>query len=442
MDSDAAWGWEDRAQRLITRQRILHSSPDEVFRALESYGKVVGRYSLPVDGDEDLEKGLAARNHPLINLALARNASSLEVLAHLYGRSKQGTGDADQDRAVRLACLANRVATAMIMNFDRLPGIDEGELRRIAHEGEFDELKALFGNPACRALLRDLYEGKSPFDDVPANRKLLLVQCSVGNEAINRDDSDENGPDLTAWDVQDALFQLVRTAPLEPNWVRALHSLLMGVNPARAKTPQSLQEAREAVGRWRGLRVPQTFRPDEGEEDGYFTQLSLLEEFRCLVAALYGRVFENKKFEFIGGLQDEDLALRCAAYARMKLTVDQMHHARERDGAAFVLAALFNSELFLDRQCRGALEAVVPRDLEFLYKRRCEHVRAEHKWFDPSPVSEDFEEDTREQPQPADAASVRALATEVSALKALVASSSKQLFWGLIILGGLLLWRH
>lgn len=437
------WDWANRNQRLIVRQRLLHSSPDEAFRALESYGQYFSARGSFFDRDEDLEKALAARNDPLINLGLAQNASTSEVLAYLYRRSMQGTGDAGQDRAVRLACLSNRIAPGVLFSFDALPGIDGTELRRIALEGEIDEVKILFGNPACRALLRDLYEGRPPLNELPPERKLLLVQCSVGNEGINRDDSDAEGPDMTAWDVQRGVFCLVRTAPVEPIWVRTLHSLLMGVDPARAKSPQSLEEAREAVDRWKGLKVPRTYKPEEGDEQGHYTQLSLLEEFRCLVAALYGRAFVDNKFAYIGGLQDEDVAMRCVAYARTKLTVEQMHQARQRDEFAFVLTALFNNEILLDKKCRGALEGMVSRDLEYVYRRRCEQMKREYKWFDPSPVSEDFEEEeAMQQPQAADAASVRALATELAALKAMLASSTKQVFWGLIILGGLLLWRH
>ena len=105
----------------------------------------------------------------------------------MYRRSMQGTGDASQDRSVRLACLSNRIIPGVLFSFDALPGIDGTELRRIAFEGEFDEVKILFGNPDCRALLRDLYEGKPPLNDLPPDRKLLLVQCSVGNEGIDRD---------------------------------------------------------------------------------------------------------------------------------------------------------------------------------------------------------------------------------------------------------------
>jgi hypothetical protein len=437
-----AWDWANRDQRLITRQRLLHSLPDETFRALESYGAYFCGRGAFLDRDKELEEGLAARNEPLINLGLAQYASSLEVLADLYHRSMQGTGDPSQDRAVRLACLANRVAPGVLFTFDALPGIDGKELRRLALQGEHDEVKVLLGNPACRGLLRDLYEGKPPLDDLPPERKLLLVQCSVGNEGINRDDSNADGPDLTAWDVQRGVFRLVRTAPLEPVWLRTLHSLLMGVDPARAKSPQSVQEAREAVDRWKDLNVARTFKPEEGDEQGYYTELSLADEFRCLVAALYGHAFVYHKFAYIGGLQDEDIAMRCVAYARTKLTVEQIQQARQRDGFAFVLAALFNNELFLDPRSRAALEGMVSRELEYVYERRCQQVKREYKWFDPAPVTEDFEEEAAPQPQPADAASVRALASELAALKAMVASSSKQIFWGLVILGGLLLWRH
>lgn len=107
------------------------------------------------------------------------------------------------------------------------------------------------------------------------------------------------------------------------------------------------------------------------------------------------------------------------------------------------MAALLNDNVLLDKGCRRILETTLSRPLAAMYKRRCEQMRLRYKWFDTSPVSEDFEDEsvTDEKPALADAASVRALATELGVLKTSVAAISKSIFWATLILGGLILYK-
>jgi hypothetical protein len=106
-----------------------------------------------------------------------------------------------------------------------LTGIDREEFRRLAYEGDQDEVATLMSNPDRRSVLRDVYGRRAPLTDLPPERWLLLVGSSVGNPGLNTDESNEHGPDLLAWDIQKELFQLLCTAPVEEHWLRALHEL-------------------------------------------------------------------------------------------------------------------------------------------------------------------------------------------------------------------------
>jgi hypothetical protein len=55
--------------------------------------------------------------------------------------------------------------------------------------------------------------------------------------------------------------------------------------------------------------------------EGNFTSLTIAEEFRCLIGALYGREFANNKSIIHETANAPDVALRCAYYSNADLTL-------------------------------------------------------------------------------------------------------------------------
>jgi hypothetical protein len=109
------------------------------------------------------------------------------------------------------------------------------------------------------------------------------------------------------------------------------------------------------------------------------------DEFRCLIAALYGKTYANNKTVVL----DTDVALRCAFYGNAELTSKEMHKGRERDGAASVFAVLFNDHVYRKPELRKLLEE------EHLYGkftarslRRCEQLHKRWPNFDPRPMAD------------------------------------------------------
>jgi len=107
------------------------AAPDVVYAELEAYGAALrkDRYVFGIR-DEGLEESLAARDDRLISLGLAKNAGSYQVVAKLYRRALEGTGDAGYDIAVRVACLANEAAPGMLL-LDDSSLFGDGEFRRM-----------------------------------------------------------------------------------------------------------------------------------------------------------------------------------------------------------------------------------------------------------------------------------------------------------------------
>jgi hypothetical protein len=90
--------------------------------------------------------------------------------------------------------------------------------------------------------------------------------------------------------------------------------------------------------------------------EGYHTQLSRKDEFRCLVAALYGRGYVNNAFIIHGSPEAKDIALRCAYYGKGEITPNEMKAGYERDKEVFIFAVLFNSRIYYSPELRKILK--------------------------------------------------------------------------------------
>lgn len=379
--------WDSTTSPAITRARLKHAAPDAVYDALQAYGWHAHARGLMLNADVKLEAMLEERNEPLIDLGLAKNATDFELLARLYQRARKGSGDAAHDEGMLIACLSNQVASGMLFT-QRMAGIEDSELRRLALEGSNDQIKALMQNPAAGGVIRDVYAKNEPFDDIPDDRWLLMVQMSAGNRRLNIDDSSVDGPDMLGWDIHKGLSSLLRTAPETEGWVRALHYLLIGLAKDTVRTLEP-GELEQILKKWAGVSIHPFGRMD-GHEEGLYTKLSFVDEFRCLVAALYGRVFSGKNFEVQGGEAAADVALRCAFYGNGKLSPDQIYQGHERDGDAFVLAAMFNDGLLLDQRSRALFEPMISGYLTHVYERRCEQLAKKWRWFKPAAVTDEM----------------------------------------------------
>jgi hypothetical protein len=87
--------------------------------------------------------------------------------------------------------------------------------------------------------------------------------------------------------------------------------------------------------------MPDKTKGEEPFEDysleGYSTNLGSKDEFRCLIAALYGQDF--------GRATASDIALRCAFYGNAKLTKKDMKAGSKRDWSAYRFAVVYSFSL-------------------------------------------------------------------------------------------------
>jgi hypothetical protein len=432
---------EDHERRL-REARLLVSRPEEVFKELRSYGaQAKANY---FDGDKQLEKSLLEREDPLIDLGLACYGSDKGVVSELYKKAliaPNTPADARYRKGLRIACLSNQVGRSGFTGPREIIG--EDETRRVLCEADWDEAEALICNPEIRcALLRALYERTEPFSTIAEDRWLILVHMSAKNTRLTdcRDNSESHYFDFDFTQVQKAILKLLEIAPVTQEWLFTLHGLLDRLDPQHVARPDKIDHLLE---RW---SVDYKEKPDEG----FLTSLEMKDEFRCLIAALYGKTYANNKTVVTA----PDVALRCAFYGNAQLTPREMRRGHKRDAHAFTFAVLFNDHVYHEPKLRKLLEEgffLTRRGLRACYLRRCEQIHKRRPYFHPRPMAGWLMEDwlaiegateTEQSSLSKLTAWASASDTKMADLAKHIRSATKFMVWGFIILAALVLFRR
>jgi hypothetical protein len=346
-----AWGEEQ--DELTQEARLFLASPEVVFQELK---KLSARPKADLLGRNDrLETALVKRNHPLINLGLASYGANKEVFAALYKHALEppkNETDAKYKEGLRIGCLSNTTLTAahLIFHFPQ-EIIGPQETWRVLAQGTDAETTALIRNPSIdEELLEALYQRTAMFAQMSEERWCDLVSLSSKNERLITEEEHYDSPDMGFYSIQKAIFLLLEIAPLNMRWLRVLYDLLNKLAPEQVATPEKIDHV---LARWATLDD----RMSDGKvSEGYHTSLSLKDEFRCLVAALYGRGFVNNASVLHGSPTAKDIALRCAYYGQGDITPKEMKAGYKRDKEAFIFAVLFNGRIYDSPKLRKPLQ--------------------------------------------------------------------------------------
>jgi hypothetical protein len=166
--------------------------------------------------------------------------------------------------------------------------------------------------------------------------------------------------------------------------LHTLYGLLDSLDPQFVASPDNIDDVLE---RWASVAVDD-YKGNPAE--GYFTSLPLREEFRCVIASLYGKAYRGVKFVDVGSPNAPDVAWRCAYYGNVRLTPREMKKGHKRDGNVFRFAVLFNNEILREPALRKLLEeeygflpfaAAAPSLLAARYRKRCEQLDRRHRRY-------------------------------------------------------------
>ena len=416
---------------------LIVASPEHVLAELEKYSV---EYISIFGGDSDLEQSLLARNDPLIDIGLARYAREEEVVAALYQKSLAKPADHLQERyfrGLRIACLSNEVVTNHTVSFQENV-LGNEEFARLISEGDSDECFALLTNPRIGdEVLEALYKNEGLFVSLSDERRRQLVNASINNPRLTTMKDSEGYLDHGYWAIHEGIFTLLSSAPTTELWLFTLRELIGELDPGNLYVPENAISP--ILERWAQMPVVK-------EEDGYFTALSMRDEFLCLVAAMYGRHYLRNKYNvtkdcILGSPDSPDIVLRCAYYGKAQLTKQKMEDGFARDQDVYLLAVLCNDWVFEHPHLRKLLEdEQLHEDIWYVYQSRCTQIHKRKPEFDPRPVSDWWVEDILPE-ESQEQIILKQLETTVASMTNTLKSIQSWIFLGFFVLGVLALYQ-
>ena len=439
------------AQQRARHARLLMLSPVDASRELELYGDRLRSEPHSGSNDTELELAMLERRDRLINLALARNAEDPPVLGSLYAlgtKPAENSEDARYKAALRISCLANCAAGHSAQYAFPTSWMPKADLLNLVTCGDLGECDALLSNPVLSdAILIELYRRQESFESTSDERWIRYIGMSSRNPRLVTEIDYPDAPDFGFIHIHEALVDMLGKFPLKGDSSFLLFGLLRRLNPFLVPAPSSAASLRTMLESWRGATL---IGFGNKEQEGFYTDLSMREELRCLAASLYAKAHERTidgKWHFVpvGDANADDIAFRCAAYATTALTPEIMSAHFQRDGLAFTLAALGNVAMYTEENRRFLEENALQGRLIRLYAKRCDQYAKKFPSFSVYPVTEmgrqltAFVEPAISQRRMANAAesteAVEALVNRVDRLKSLV-------ILGFAIIIVLILWKR
>ena len=366
--------------KVIRRARLGLLEPEKVYEELIQHKEQLSSKLSNLDwvwsADDNLEIQLLSRNEPLIDLGLAQAAVSKEVIETLW--SKYDAKDEKLALSIKVGVLTGLNVSAIPT--ENLIKILEGE-----YVGNFDDKDemayALMKNKhARRIVIKDLLNKKAPFDKISDDRMMVLLDAIKSNECLNIDKSDSESPDLTFWAIRDGLFRIITEAPVSQHWLYCLNDLLGVINEKYFKEEFDFSAF---VEKWRALNTDST-----STLDGYYTSLSLNEEFLCLSACLISFRGFSKNIK-VSEKEMSDVVYRSLYYSKASLSTKQITEAIIKDGSAFIMSALYNDEILLRNDKRELIEEALSGNLVHLYNDRIKYLQQKYSWLKPQFIYED-----------------------------------------------------
>ena len=297
---------------------------------------------------DDTEAALLARGDAAINLALAKHGRFIATVKALF-TSGEPSG------ATRLAVLSNTVVGDEI--FSKFPTElfdDEDQAAAWLISAPSEELLALFENHNLDdSFLRDLLEGKKPWDQIPDGHLATIVSMLHRNERMWRpydDDFMDGYAEYRYGAVFSAAWTLAERVEPTVRWGAALSYLYERMETdafpimmplevaARWQIDPSdadaiAEESKDVVGGW--------LSNHQGVRKG-LARLALCKDSKLLPSLL----------------ASDDPALRAAVYSDGEISPEQLSAAYERDGELVFNQAMHNHKIWRHQAGREALRSI------------------------------------------------------------------------------------
>jgi hypothetical protein len=195
------------------------------------------------------------------------------------------------------------------------------------------------------------------------------------NPCINIDESNSDGPDLQAWDLQRGIRRAFMNAPVDRHWAFILQVLIEQLNQKHHYFSGDDFDIELFIGKWASANETKA-NSDESlkSEDGIYTTLSLNLEILAMFIAKFQPKFKALvKFKNIKDANDsEDILSKAAYFGR----VDPTQFAKTFDGSYLnsdsIFFATFNPWIYKNEKACSELLNYFDGDsaVDYFFKRQ------------------------------------------------------------------------
>jgi hypothetical protein len=338
---------------LITEEELLNSSADRVYDWFKFRGEKDGVITFSEALDDEVELKLLDRGDRLIDLAIAKYGVHIEAISKVFNKALD-----DKNQPVILACLGNlTISKVENRSTTGLPyRLIEDEDKRKSWFSNISkkEIYTLFSNPTISdAFLENFLNGDDYWNLLDDSKREYAVYSLSNNKRMigeKKDsrrryikDFDDGYRDFKYRTVFHEAWRLAEKVPLTKNWATTLATLFEKMPDETFKF-----KSEEVAKRW-------LLEDDEEDKNKLKMWPNPFEEIRI---SLYDLTTKENNEKYGGNkiyLDDKDIARRISAYKKLRLNVEEMREAYNRDKILAVSGFLDNICVWVDENKRDVL---------------------------------------------------------------------------------------
>lgn len=303
----------------IAAAKVRFASENTVADMLASYHERVfsdGNFEdmrFRLEADEAFERAVFDKNSPYLRLLLLKSVTSYAVAASLWKWADQ-TNELtyEEGLAAKTLLLEGAAAYGVLVEGEYGETNESGQvgiLQSLA-EGNEGPLFSVFRNPWLRGLVSQVLLKKGVFESLDEKLFPRLLYSLASYPALNYDDSNEHGPDLTFWDLRKGIENWLTAAPATSEWYDSIELLLTKMEPEvfsfwDFKSSEFVEKWKKFDAKDEGVGYDRVFTKTAGE---YLTVL--------FAAKFGGDLVQDKKITTKAALAMETSPIKAAYFGR------------------------------------------------------------------------------------------------------------------------------
>jgi hypothetical protein len=370
-------GYSDEA--LVAQIQI--APIESVAKIIEDYKGFLSKSHIsiigPYEANSDFERAVFQRQNDYLNLLLASTVTDAEIANELWELSESSSNlTIEYKESIKELLLSGHALQALLKE-----GRSWGHKNDIAKVCLVDLLCEdrlerqtvhILKNPYAKEFLEDILLRQKDFSAIPDKNVPLFLRCIAENKALNKDQSDEHGPDLAHWGLEKAIHRIFETAPITLEWFRALSSLLYKLDPKSFSFYEF--PVKEFSDKWLSFKAN---GGDKEESDGIYTLLTESQEFVSLFCAKFGHsLIQGKKLKVSNAINLESVAEKSAFFGNEYLSTKDVEEALGSMDLNITYWLLFNDRVIINTDSRNLLrERTEDTPSEWVFNQRVDVLK-------------------------------------------------------------------